>query len=429
MPVDASIYSMIRPPERQPGPLDNYAAMMQLRAMGDQSQLHSLQRTQLQRSMRDEESASEAARLSGGSMEKLHQLYLERGLSKPAMDLQGKILTNKKTQGEIDKNAVEVFGKQAEQLRNRLSTVRGDEDLPPLREFMTKVYGPRAAASMPQSVSDPAWSEWQTKGMQTADQFVEQTKPKIEKVTDGKKEFFVDTNPITNPAIRTMQIQKVTTPGEDLTAATSRRGQDITAGTTRRGQDMTDRRERDVTLATDVARARETGKEQAVAAQNAPTAIANANRAVRLVDDLLKHPGFTQTVGAAIIPGQRFVPGTDAADFQARLDELQGGAFLAAFETLKGGGQITEMEGKKATDAINRMKISQSEAEFVKAAREYQDVVRTGAQRAAQKAGTPNKVPDASGGQTAGGKIGGAGAVLTPNGDGTFTYGAPKRGR
>ncbi len=41
-------------------------------------------------------------------------------------------------------------------------------------------------------------------------------------------------------------------------------------------------------------------------------------------------------------------------DFNAMLDQVQGGAFLQAFESLKGGGQITQIEGEKATQAIVR---------------------------------------------------------------------------
>lgn len=99
------------------------------------------------------------------------------------------------------------------------------------------------------------------------------------------------------------------------------------------------------------------------------------------------HAGFEDLIGATYKPFARLLDGTDAADMQARLDEIKGGAFLKAFESLKGGGQITEVEGKKATDAITRMSRSQSEAEFVQAALEFRNVVEIGLQRAAAKGG------------------------------------------
>lgn len=93
------------------------------------------------------------------------------------------------------------------------------------------------------------------------------------------------------------------------------------------------------------------------------------------------HPGFESVVGAGI-PGLRFIPGTQSADFDAFMEQVEGGAFLDAYESLKGTGQITEKEGEKATSAITRMKRSSSEIGFVKAAREFQDIVRRGLERA-----------------------------------------------
>jgi len=105
------------------------------------------------------------------------------------------------------------------------------------------------------------------------------------------------------------------------------------------------------------------------------------------------HPGFESVIGAGI-PGLRFVPGTQSADFDAFMEQVQGGAFLKAYNALRGTGQITEKEGEKATTALSRMKRSQSEAGFVKAAREFEGVVRSAVQRADARAarlrgGTP----------------------------------------
>jgi hypothetical protein len=138
-----------------------------------------------------------------------------------------------------------------------------------------------------------------------------------------------------------------------------------------------------------------TGKATAEAAFEAPKVVAEANEAVRLVDDLLKAPGFKQAVGASRMLGVQKVPGTAARDFDIRLDQLQGKQFLQAFESLKGGGAITEMEGKKATDAIARMNASGSEAEFTKAAREFQEVIRTGAERAKSRLPAGQQQPSA----------------------------------
>ena len=70
----------------------------------------------------------------------------------------------------------------------------------------------------------------------------------------------------------------------------------------------------------------------------------------------------------------------------SRFDQIKGASFLEAFESLKSGGAITEKEGSKATDAINRMSIATTEKEFVSAAMDLQDVMRKGVQNAQTRA-------------------------------------------
>lgn len=148
-----------------------------------------------------------------------------------------------------------------------------------------------------------------------------------------------------------------------------------------------------------LAGAKETAKTKAETTVKAeavlPQVVDTAKQAIKTIDELVgsgkakPHPGFEGAVGATWKPGMRFVPGSSEADFMRRLDQIKGGAFLQAYETLKGGGQITEIEGKKATDAITRMDTAQSEKEFIQAARDYQDVIRKGVERAEKKAGKP----------------------------------------
>jgi hypothetical protein len=105
------------------------------------------------------------------------------------------------------------------------------------------------------------------------------------------------------------------------------------------------------------------------------------------------HAGFESVVGSTWMPGQRFIPGTKAADFDTMLDQVKGASFMEAYRTLKGGGQITEVEGEKATQALNRMQRSQSEEEFVRAAREFQTHLRKGMADAQRQAGVAPTTP------------------------------------
>jgi hypothetical protein len=64
------------------------------------------------------------------------------------------------------------------------------------------------------------------------------------------------------------------------------------------------------------------------------------------------------------------------AGAQARIDEVQGGTFLAAYQTLRGAGAITDKEGAKATDALNRLnKQGVSEKEYRAALKEFKEEV------------------------------------------------------
>jgi len=54
----------------------------------------------------------------------------------------------------------------------------------------------------------------------------------------------------------------------------------------------------------------------------------------------------------------------EAQEARSILEKIQGGIFLNAFESLKGGGQITELEGRKAEQAMARLKTTQSPEAF-----------------------------------------------------------------
>lgn len=149
----------------------------------------------------------------------------------------------------------------------------------------------------------------------------------------------------------------------------------------------------DPRLQGEIARAKaggtEAGKSNAEADFNAPKVVQQGEETIKLVDDLLKAPGFKQAVGLSRVMGIQNIPGTAAKDFDIRLEQLLGKQFLAAFDSLRGGGQITVIEGEKATNAISRMRAAASEEEFIKAAREFQGIMRIGVERARQRMQAP----------------------------------------
>lgn len=125
---------------------------------------------------------------------------------------------------------------------------------------------------------------------------------------------------------------------------------------------------------------------QATSEIQLPSYLSQANETLKQIDELRKHPGYGMAVGKTSMLGMQKIPGTDAYGFVNRLNQLKGGAFLQAFNSLKGGGAITEVEGKKATEAIARMDNATSEEDFSAALNDYESVIRTGMERAQQKA-------------------------------------------
>jgi len=139
---------------------------------------------------------------------------------------------------------------------------------------------------------------------------------------------------------------------------------------------------------------------------------------IKQVEKLVNSPGFEGSVGLKNPLTGSFgfgltVPGSPAADFKNLHDQIAGQQFLQAFETLKGGGQITQIEGQKATDAISRMKTNSSEREFRKAADEFMSVIRSGIDRARNNVRIDPSRPNQPRAPSAG-NLGGGGRRLSP---------------
>lgn len=85
---------------------------------------------------------------------------------------------------------------------------------------------------------------------------------------------------------------------------------------------------------------------------------------------------------------------------QARIDQIKGGAFLAAFEALKGAGQITEVEGQKATQAKARLdNMKQDDAGYVESLNDFEKEVDNLVVLSEQRAGGGGSKPDNEGWQ------------------------------
>ena len=350
------------------------------------------------------------------------------GIEKQLGELTSQRLTQKKTEGEIAGQALTQSKTQGEILDAALKRSRGFlENLDPNAPGAAEAYIAWHEANHKDPIIGPALAARgvtaeQSRGriaqlIQTpgglarlinesklgTEKFMDMNKPQLSTTDVGGEVVSRTFAPLTGE-LKTIGTQaKTMAPGE----AERIKNEGLRIGLEGRRVAVLEenaRRDADPAFQQRMGAARATGEAIAkgdVAAQQAlPKVVSRAEEGVRLIDELIgkrdskgrliegskPHPGFENAVGATWLPGARFVPGTDAAGFMSRFDQIKGASFLEAFESLKGGGAITEKEGAKATDAINRMSVSTNEKEFVRAAMDLQDVIRKGVENAQKRA-------------------------------------------
>jgi len=134
----------------------------------------------------------------------------------------------------------------------------------------------------------------------------------------------------------------------------------------------------------------EQAKGTQAAAEKLPGAQMESARTLRYIDELEKHPGLDSSTGwTSMLP---VAPGSDRADFEARKRQLMGGVFLQAYERLKGGGTITEIESEKAEQAMARIDAATSKKAFKEALADYKSAVRDGMAKLRRRAGQPASI-------------------------------------
>jgi hypothetical protein len=119
-----------------------------------------------------------------------------------------------------------------------------------------------------------------------------------------------------------------------------------------------------------------------------PEAIATADTTLDLIRDIKNDPDLKNVLGSLqgrVLPETPFaetIIGRGGQRVLANIQSLQGRIFLQAFATLKGGGQITEIEGLKAEKAMARLNRFLSLEDYQNALSELEDVITASKQRA-----------------------------------------------
>ena len=102
------------------------------------------------------------------------------------------------------------------------------------------------------------------------------------------------------------------------------------------------------------------------------------------IDNLLGDAALDQALGIEGIfrkPLADLGLDPDTKRVRTKVEQLQGGVFLQAFNSLKGGGQITQLEGEKAEQAMARLNTVQDPVAFREAVNELRIITENGIRR------------------------------------------------
>lgn len=155
------------------------------------------------------------------------------------------------------------------------------------------------------------------------------------------------------------------------------------------------------------------GKEVGGAQFDLPGAELTMNQTLRVINAIrAEEKGMDEQFGNIVGVPQQLTPawpGSDKAKFQVAVSQGTDRAFLEAREVLRGGGQITDFESRKAENAITNMQLAMEKGDkkqFLAALDEFEKAVKDGYAKLQAQASV---LPSVGGGSAP------AGGVLTYN--------------
>jgi hypothetical protein len=404
MPIDPTIALQVKNPPLE-SPINQMAKIYEIKQAQQANELNRLKMDEYTRGVQEQEQFKNALKGAGANDEEaIKNAFFSKGDVKGYSDYL-------KSKGEITKTGVETSdlkAKHGAQMYRDLSRNPSNANIQAHFEDIqqSSLYSPQEKVMAKAKLDQVMQMSVEERKAYLASQgaSVSELKPTIQSQDIGGSTRMLSIDPFANTSklVTGSEATKTATPGDVMSATTTRRGQDLT--NTRELQRIElEKGKMSPEYIMMKARMEQQGKDRAKFEAAAPEAMSKAEEAIRKIDELVgteptktkegkiiggskPHPGFQAAVGLGF-PGITYVPGSSAADFDARLKEIQGGAFLQAYETLKGGGSITEVEGAKATQAITRMSKAQSEKEFKTAAREFQNILRKAVDRSKAKLG------------------------------------------
>jgi hypothetical protein len=253
MPLDTSIYSMIRPQAAAPDPMEQYGKVMSLKNMMGQQDLQGLQMQQARQGIADDLVVRDAYKNSGGDPKALRAALASGGQFKAVQAFDKNQLETDTAQAKLAQTRQEVLAKSLSINRDLLAGVNDPQQAaqwvmagfndPVLSPLLQRVGSPQELiARIPQ---DPqGFQTWKMQNGLGIEKMLEMTAPKVDFKNTGKEMVPVQTNPLA-PGFSNAPIGMTTTPGEDMTNQRTISEGVLNRGMTARGQNMTDARARE----------------------------------------------------------------------------------------------------------------------------------------------------------------------------------------
>lgn len=247
MPLDPVIAGGFRGIELQ-NPLETYGRVAQLQNLQQQNQLAALKMDEYRRGLEEQNALRSAIAPNFDPTNPEHTAAVMRAAPTLGPKLIESALMTQKTTADIAKTKSETQAGQLKTLGIGLTNALKN----PTDEVLNRTFaaldaqGVNTAPFRSQFAAEPDLARRQELITNYATSHPEGraaldfVKPRLKEVGSGATKKFIDENP-NSPTFGKEVIPEVVmtpTPGEVLSAATTRRGQDITATTARRGQDI-----------------------------------------------------------------------------------------------------------------------------------------------------------------------------------------------
>lgn len=259
MPIDASIPLQVKGFQME-SPMAQFGNALALQAGIGKNQLAQMQMRQLERQVADEEAIRGVMSAPGMKLEDAPNALLGKGFYKPALEIQGKVLEQRKTTAGIAKDEAETNLKHLGVISGALAPIATKPDV--TLDDIAGVLATAQAAGVPQSVIKGI-AEAIPKNAMGLPQFVKNLAMTTERGVAGLKLVLpdiamtdvggsvvpVNKNPLAGPVgplAGGSTLTKTNTPDAILTDARARSEGDKNRGVTVRGQNMTDARAREL---------------------------------------------------------------------------------------------------------------------------------------------------------------------------------------